>query len=235
MTLLGPRRLATELMDDPSLDEREHRRALRALACLNALSRADRPVWTAILPLLRQTTPLHLLDIATGSADVPIRLAARARAAGFDLRIAGCDMSPVAIDAARRRAAAADVDAHFFVGDAIHHEVRAEADVVMSSLFMHHLPEPEIEVLLRRMAGLARSLVVVADLRRTALGLALAAAASRLSTRSHVVHKDAVLSARGALTIPEFGAIARDAGLDDARIVPTWPSRMRLTWSPRPA
>lgn len=229
MALLRHRRLVPELMDDPSLDAAQHRRALAALARLNAMSQADEPIWRAIAPLLAER-PLTLLDVATGSADVPLRLALRARRVGLDLRIAGCDASPVAIESARSRADAAGLDAQFFTLDAIRGELPSEYDVITTSLFIHHLTEAEAGVLLAHMREAARALVVASDLRRTALGLALAGAAGYLVTRSHVVHADAVRSARAALTIEELRAVADAAGLTGADIQPTWPSRMCLTW-----
>lgn len=228
---MSARQRRPEVMDDPGLDPALHRAALRGLARLNAWSRADAPIWHAIEPVLR-TRPLSLLDIATGSADVPIRLARRARDAGYDLSVAGCDLSPVALDAAGRRAHDDGIDAEFFERDVIRDGIPYDHDIITCSLFLHHLSTEDAERLMRAMASAARTFVVITDLRRTRAGTALAALASRLLTRSPVVHTDAVISARAALTIEELRRTAQTAGMTNASIRPIWPSRMRLLWSP---
>lgn len=225
---MNERRLQPEVMDDPDLDEALHRGALRGLARLNAWSRADAPIWHVLSPLLRQR-PLRLLDIATGSGDVPLRLATRARAAGFHLHVAGCDRSDLAIHTASRRATQLDIDADFFTLDVIHDDLPRDYDVITCSLFIHHLTEPQAEHVLRAMADSAHT-IIVTDLRRSTYGTCLAAIAGRLLTRSPVVHTDAVRSAHAALTISELRQVATAAGLEAADIEPIWPSRMRLLW-----
>lgn len=227
---MSPRRLQPEVMDDPDLDPALHHHALRGLARLNAWSKAEVPIWRALEPHLRKR-PLRLLDVATGSADVPLRLAMRARRADLDLSIAGCDLSDLAIQAARRRAEQASLDATFFTLDAIHEEIPHEYDLITCSLFIHHLTTGDAERLLRAMSRAAQHMVIVTDLRRTALGTALAALAGHLLTRSPVVRIDAVRSAQAALTISELRHVATGAGLPTARIEPIWPSRMRLVWN----
>jgi hypothetical protein len=70
----------------------------------------------------------------------------------------------------------------------------------------------------------------VVDLDRTAAGLALAWAASRLLTRSPVVHLDATASVRAAWTPEEALAMARDAGIERPRVDRAWPQRWLLRW-----
>jgi len=73
-------------------------------------------------------------------------------------------------------------------------------------------------------------MVLVNDLRRTRAGLALAYAASRVLSRSHVVHVDATLSVRAAFTIPEFAILTQEAGLDTAVISRRTPMRFLMRW-----
>ena len=78
------------------------------------------------------------------------------------------------------------------------------------------------------MAAAAKRTVVVNDLVRSGLNLALVGAASRLLTRSPVVHTDAVLSVRAALTRTELVAMAKRAGLDDCVVAFGGMGRMML-------
>jgi 2-polyprenyl-3-methyl-5-hydroxy-6-metoxy-1,4-benzoquinol methylase len=103
-------------------------------------------------------------------------------------------------------------------------------DVVMCSLFLHHLSNDDALTLLRRMAAATRCLGLVSDLRRSAYGLFLAYSASRVLSRSKVVHVDAVRSVRGAFTKSELQHLAAEAGLENATVANRWPARMLLRW-----
>lgn len=229
---ISVRRLRPELMDDPGLDAAEHLAALRALRLLNRVSRTARTLWGPIRALA--AVPGHptvrVLDLATGSGDVPLALARLSAAAGVPLTIDGCDASERAVEAAQGLARERGASCRFFRLDAIRDPLPGDYDVVMCSLFMHHLEEPETAEVLYRMRAAARRMVLVSDLRRTRLGYAMAYVASRLFSRSRVVRTDALLSVRAAYTMEEFMALAHEAGLDGADIRPVWPQRFLLEW-----
>ncbi|MEQ9617150.1 MAG: methyltransferase domain-containing protein [Phycisphaerales bacterium] len=226
------RRLSPELMDDPALDGREHAMALRGLARLNRLSGSSRLLRRGLRDLLGPRTDADVLDIATGSGDLLIDLASR-KSPG--LRLRGCDLSPLALDIARRDASARGVEIDFFRHDAIRGGALPECDIAMSSLFLHHLDRDGALALLRSMRAASRLGVLVNDMRRTRSGVTLAWAASRLFTRSRVVRTDAVLSARAAWTLAEARGLFEEAGMPGADITPAWPSRFLATWRRRDA
>lgn len=222
--------LTPELMDDPALDPRRHGAALVGLARLNRLAQSPSILW----PLVRRAGEerggrVSLLDVATGSGDVPIALAARARRAGIDLALSVCDVSETALGAARARAARAGVPLDAWRQDAVAEPFDRRFDVLTSSLFLHHLNEEDSVAFLRN-ASAAAGLLLVSDLRRDAVGLGLAWGWSRVATRSCVVHADAVQSVRAAYTPAEAEALADRAGLSDATVRPCWPRRMLLSW-----
>ena len=66
-----------ELMDEPSLAPDAHRRALAGLARINALTRSANLLWPTIRDLANEK--LTVLDIATGSGDIPLQLWKRAK------------------------------------------------------------------------------------------------------------------------------------------------------------
>ncbi|MEX2218858.1 MAG: methyltransferase domain-containing protein [Phycisphaerales bacterium] len=230
---LAARRLTGELMDDPALDPAQHAAALRALARLNAFAGGHRILWPPLLALaaIPGHTALRILDVATGSGDIPIRLMRLARRRGLHFTLDACDLSETALDLARARAARAGVDVNFFRHDALSASLPGEYDVVMCSLFLHHLHAEDAVELLYRMRCAARRLVLVSDLVRSRAGLTLAWAASRLFTRSRIVHEDAVRSVRAAFTPDELAELAASAGLEGAIIAPHWPQRMLMVWS----
>lgn len=232
---LAQRRLEPELMDQPGLSEDLHRQALSALGRVNRLSRSVAIVWPAICDLAgpRSGRPLRVLDIASGGGDVAVGIARRAARAGMDIQIDGCDISPYAVRHAQQTAETAGLrTAHFFEFNALADSLPdGEYDVVMCSLFLHHLTESDAVVLLRKMSQAARHLVLVNDLRRTRTGYLLAWLVCRLLTRSPIVHTDGPLSVGAAFTPEEILDLARQSGLDGVQLSLRWPQRFLLTWT----
>ena len=225
------------MMDDPSLDGNAHRHALASLRRINWLSRSDRPVWKEILRHARANSgerPLTILDIAAGGGDLAIRLARLAHQNGVSVTIDGCDISLTALDFATEQAAAANCDnIRFFQCDALRQPFpQPEYDVVMCSLFLHHLNETDAILLLRRMKTAATQLVLVDDLRRTRLGYWLAWLGCRILTRCQIVRADGPMSVEGAFTSSEALAIAAKAGLPHAALQHHWPQRFTMSWRP---
>jgi hypothetical protein len=70
----------------------------------------------------------------------------------------------------------------------------------------------------------------VNDLSRSRWNLGLVWCATRLVTRSRVVHVDGPLSVRGAFTPAEAAKLAERAGLTGARVAERFPCRWLLTW-----
>jgi 2-polyprenyl-3-methyl-5-hydroxy-6-metoxy-1,4-benzoquinol methylase len=235
MTLdLRSRNLQPELMDDPSLDGVSHEQALTGLRRINWWSRTDLAVWRAIrrnLEGLRIDRPISILDIASGGGDLAIRLSQRAERAGIAVEIEGCDISPTAIGFATRQALAANRgNVWFTLCNALQEPLpRAQYDVVMCSLFLHHLTADDGILLMEKMQAAARSLVLIDDLQRTRLGYCLAWLGCRLLTRCHVVHVDGPMSVEGALTVTETQKLAERAGIRNAAFETHWPERFIMT------
>jgi SAM-dependent methyltransferase len=217
-------------MDQPGLDRQRHFQALRGLERINYWSRTASTLWGPLTALARDHDgePLRVLDVATGAGDLPLRWWRLARRLGVRLHLDGCDVSPDAVAFARQRAAEQEAAVRFFVCDALHGALPMGYDAVVSSLFLHHLEEGEVVDLLGRMAAAGR-LVLVNDLVRSHAGWWLAYLATRLLSRSDVVHTDGVRSVEGAFTRDEMRSLAERAGLAEIRIVRRWPCRMLLT------
>ena len=229
---LAERVCEPEVMDDPLLDRQRHFAALRGLARLNGLSASASILWSPIAQLARQlkVDRLRVLDVATGAGDLPLRLWRKARRANLQLDLHGVDISPQALEFARQNAEAAGASIEFSPLDVLNAELPRGYDVVISSLFFHHLDNRRAAGLLRGMADATNQLVLVNDLRRSVGGWMLAHAAARLFTRSDVVHTDAPLSVKAALTMNEIRELAAGVGLEDVTVKRRWPCRFLLAW-----
>ena len=222
-------------MDQPDLDAKAHAGALRGLERLNRWSGVLRILWPPVSRQLQKNRgrPLRLLDIASGAGDLPSMLWCKARRAGHSLDVEGWDISTHAVEYALRRARERGSEVKFTQVDALAAEPDTKFDIVVASLFLHHLsPELAIE-LLRRMRSWAGSLVLVNDLRRSTAGLILAHVATRVLCASSVVRTDGPRSVEGAFTCREVKELAECAGMAEASVQPRWPFRLLLSWERR--
>ena len=105
-------------------------------------------------------------------------------------------------------------------------------DVVLSTLFLHHLEDEQALAWLAALGRARPGLLLVDDLDRTRRGLVLAWLATRLLSRSAVVHHDGPVSVERAFTAEEAAELASRAGLQGARVARHWPARWQLAWSP---
>ena len=229
---LAERWMKAEVMDQPGLPATEHHRALRALARINWISRSPGMLSTPIevVACENRPRPIRVLDLACGGGDGVVALARSFARRGFNIQWSGCDLSNIAVGHAREHAEGNRVRVEFFECDVVSEEIPANFDVVMCSLFLHHLTEDQAVALLSKMGAAAGRMVLVNDLVRSTAGYLLAQAACRFLTRSRVVRNDGPLSVANAFTTKEMQRLASAAGLSGAKIVRHWPARMLLEW-----
>jgi SAM-dependent methyltransferase len=229
------RRREPELMDQPGLDERKHRDALAGLRRINRFSGTGQVAWRAIERLVSSDPQRtwRVLDVASGGGDVAIDVARRSGRRGLKVLVDACDISPFAVRYACARAAERQVEnVSFFRRDVLNGPLPEGYDVVMCSLFLHHLDDESAVALLAKMAAAAKKLVVVNDLRRSLIGYLLAWFGCRILSRSPVVHVDGPRSVQAAFSLSEMRGVARRSGLDAAILQRRWPFRMLLQWRP---
>ena len=226
------RRRQQEIMDQADLDDQRHVQALQGLERINRWTASGRLFWPSLLKAagLGGSGVLRMLDVATGSGDSPIGLWRKAKRANIPVEISACDRSLTALAHARRRAAEHAACVHFFQRDILAGPLPVVHDVVMCSLFLHHLSEDDTVQALRTMAQAALRLVLIHDLRRCDLGWWLAYLGTRLLSASPIVHFDGPVSVEGAYTDAEILGLAERAGMVNATVSRHWPCRFLLTW-----
>ncbi len=151
----------------------------------------------------------------------------------------GWDRSPTAIAYAESQVSSAtqashkanNSTLHFHVHDALELPCDESFDVVMCTLFMHHLDRADALRLMQSMYRTASSLVLIDDLRRTQFGYWLAQVGCQLLTRSHIVHVDGPLSVRAAFTEEEIRQLSLEGGLPEPQFKRHWPQRFLMSWT----
>lgn len=205
---------ATELLDDDVHDFAELEQSLDQVAEVNALLGGRRAVWRALKPLLRDDVATTILDIGTGSADIPIDVIRRAARANRNVRVTATDVHPQMRDIAARRTAGIDaitVEA----ADALSLQYADNSfDIVLLSMTLHHFEDAGQRRALQEAARVASVAVVVNELERCRAnwyGARLLAATRWRGNR--LTRHDGPLSVLRAFTKPDLARAAADAGL----------------------
>lgn len=203
-----------ELMDRADVNPRDLARALRDLRLVNRWLLGSAPAVEIALRLARRTPshPVRILDVATGSADIPARMARAARRSGLAIEVLATDVHPTTLDYAR---AATRMVSEITVGpaDALALPFPAGSfDIAMCHTMLHHLERPDAVRAVRELARVARWGVVATDLRRSSpalLGTQLLA--TTLWRRHAVTRHDGPASIRAAFTPAELERIGEEA------------------------
>lgn len=216
-----PRRRTAELMDQPDPDPAELERSLEDLRRVNRWLGGTRAVLRTLVPMMERLDerPVRVLDVATGSADIPRALARWARRRGERIRVVATDVHPRTLETARRETApdpeievrAADALELPFADGSFHFAVLATA--------LHHFDQPQAVAVLRELDRVASHGVVVSDLRRSRPALLGARALAATVWRRHpITRHDGPASVRAAFTPAELRKLAASAGLRGARV-----------------
>jgi hypothetical protein len=206
-----------EFMDQPQADPRELLRSLRFIRRVNRFLGYNRVLLRHLERFShgwKRGEPIEILDLATGSADVPRAILRWGRRNGWDLRIVAIDFHPFTA----RLAAAESAGPHLRIiqADALDPPfAEGSFDYVLASLFLHHLSEDEAVRLLRAMDRLSRRGMIVADLLRHRRAYVWISLLTLLSNR--MVRHDARASVAHAFTRDEALRLRDDAGLSYLR------------------
>jgi ubiquinone/menaquinone biosynthesis C-methylase UbiE len=211
----------SELMDQPELDPMELAGNLHDIRRVNHLL-GGTSIVLRHLRRIRASFPsqesVTVLDLATGSADIPVAVSCWAKRRGLAMTITASDSSEQMLELAREQIAG-----HPKITLA-QYDARAvplpdkSVDIVLCSLSLHHFAPKDAVLVLREMDRLARKGFIVNDLRRGWLGYIAAWIAARLTTRNRLTRNDAPLSIRRAYTSSELEDLLHDAGVTGAAI-----------------
>ncbi len=205
-----PRRLTPEIMDDPGQDEEAFRGALRDLERLNRMTFAYAPTLCFLARMARGRDRLSVLDVGAGGGDTLRRIAAWGARRGIALDLAGLDRSPWA----QRHAAQAGTPARWITTDLFELDATERFDVVICSLFAHHLEDPELLRFLRWLRARARRGWLILDLHRHWVPWAAVWAGTRLMRMHPMVRHDGPVSIRRGFSHADWKELVAEAGVE---------------------
>ena len=220
----GRRSNAPEHLDNPEIDPRELAAVLRDLGRFNRALFGHYPIlrWLErALPGIAPSRRVTILDAGCGDGDLLRTIERWADHRGLPVSLVGIDLNPQTIRIAR---AAAEPGEHidFVVGDALCFNQRGPVDLVVNSLFAHHLSDGGIEALLQWMEDTARHGWLIADLQRHPVPYYAIAAAGSLLRVHPVVVTDGQISVTRSLTRAEWARRLAAAGIPPGAATIRW-------------
>lgn len=215
------RTIEPELMDQPEVPLEALSHALADLRMVNLWFGGTRTALRVLIPELRKlgSAEISVLDVASGSGDIPRALVRASRRDGRSVHVMATDLHPETVAVAG--AQSADEPAiEVLQADGLALPFADESfDIAMCHTALHHFDDDRALRLLRELARCARGAVVVTDLVRGRLPLAIVDLLSRSLWRNHpITRHDSVVSIRAAFTPAEAARLAREAGLQDVRV-----------------
>ncbi len=207
-------RRSRELFDDPAADSRVVVASLGDIERANrffggtaaALGRLDE-----IVRVTQRGASLTLLDVGTGSGDIPRAAVRRAARRGIRLEAIGLERHGAAARIAGRdgaRALVADAHALPFAARSV--------DVVLCSQLLHHFAGPALVSAIAELGRVARLGVVISDLLPSPLAAVGIWLASYPLGFHRVTRRDAFVSVLRGFTPASLKAACTEAGLDVA-------------------
>lgn len=228
--LTPPRVYIEELLDLGEGTDADVARNLADLRRINRFLGGRRVVVEALDSLITGAglRRLSLLDVGTGSADIPGAVAAWCRDRHLAADITALDLSERNLRIARSRLGI-DQDVRLVRGDSLALPFADRSvDVVTASLFLHHFEDADVVRLLGEFARVARRAVIVNDLIRNLVPYWFARLTGPLLATSYLTRYDGPASVLRGFTVREMAAHAERAGLRQVRLCRRFPYRVAL-------
>ena len=221
-----------ELMDTEVVSYEELRGVLRELTQANELSFAYRPTLSFFKRLAREgrlgeDRRIVVIDAASGYGDMSRKVDAWAAKNGVNLEIIGVDMNPWAARAASE-ATAAGRPLRWVTDNLFDFRPEGGADIIMSSLFTHHLPDPQLVRFIRWMEENARIGWFINDVERHPVPYYFLKFAFWATRRHRFMRYDGPVSIASAFKKEDWARLLKEAGLREgaARVEPWTPFRL---------
>jgi ubiquinone/menaquinone biosynthesis C-methylase UbiE len=216
MNFLRTRRREVEWMDDPHADPILLDKSLAFIRRINRRLGYTR----VILKQLERFSAnwprgqtIRMIDVATGSADIPLAILRWADARNFKVSVVGVDINP---EVARLAAAHANDPRLTLVRASAMDLPMADGsfDYAITSMFLHHLSDEDAERALAEMGRVSQRGVIISDLLRLGYAYAFIWLFTLLS--NPMVKHDARVSVAQSFSRAEILALRDRAGLEFA-------------------
>lgn len=199
-----------ELMDRPQPVSAELESDLHNLRQLNRYFGSYALVRRFLRKWIEPGETLRVLDLATGSGDIPRLIANYARRIGVSAQIDAVDQQAATVEIARKLSADYP-EIVYRQADVFEWGEPHAYDLVLCALALHHFTEEDAIRLLRRCRDLTRRFVLISDLRRGLFTTAGVYLLTAILFRDQMTRNDGRASAARAFSFGELQTLAQRA------------------------
>jgi len=228
---LTPKRIhEEELLDAGQGTDEDVARSLIDLRRINRFLGGQKVLLRALSSCLEGPSlkEVSLLDVGTGSADLPMAVAENCRIRGLDAFIAAVDLSERHLRISRARLGVGS-EVHLVQADCLQLPFPPSSfDFVTASLFLHHFRDNDVVRLLADFGRIARRAVIVNDLVRNLVPYYFSRIAFPLLGTSFLTQNDGPVSVLSAFTAEEMRDLAQRAGLRVRGVTRVFPYRLLM-------
>lgn len=229
--MLTPKRIyEEEMLDAGEGTDQDVAHSLSDLRRINRFLGGRRVIIRALSSCLdgAKIQDISLLDVGTGSADIPMEVAAECRERGFECFISAVDISERNLRVSRSRLNVTE-EIHLVQADSLKLPFASGSfDFVTASLFLHHFRDEDVVRLLADFARIARRAVIVNDLVRNLVPYYFTRVAGPILAWSFLTRNDAPVSVLRGFTTDEMRSLATRAGLNRVHVKRLFPYRLSL-------
>src|SRR5438128_2567274 len=200
-----------EMMDRDQPPSAELERDLERIRQLNRWFGSYYLVLGFIGNWIRPADKIRIVDLATGSGDIPRLIVDLARKIGAKVEIDALDRQSATLEIARRLSRDYP-EISCLEANLLEWQPSDRYDIVLCSLVLHHFSDDDAVRVLRRCRELSQRFILVSDLRRGWLATAGVYLLTALIFREPMTKYDARLSAARAFSFAELGELAQKAG-----------------------
>jgi len=203
-----------ELMDRPQAISVELDRDLQRLRQLNRWFGSHSLVLRFIRSWIRPGDKLRVVDLATGSGDIPRLIVDYARKINAKIEIDALDQQPATLEIARKLSADYP-EISYREANILEWSSVDAYDISLCTLALHHFSNENAVQLLRRCRDLSKRFVLVSDLRRSFFLIASVYVLTTLIFREPMTRYDARLSAVRSFSFSEMRDLGVRAGWEN--------------------
>lgn len=200
-----------EMMDRPQPVSPELERDLERLRQLNHWFGSYRLVSFFMRRWIMPGAQMRIVDLATGSGDIPRLLVDHSRRIGAQIEIDAVDQQAATLEIAQKLSVGYP-EISYHAANILEWDCPQGYDIAFCSLVLHHFSDDDAVKLLRRCRALSRRFALVADLRRGFLLVAGVYMLTALILREPMTRFDARLSAQRAFSFHEMRDLVIRAG-----------------------
>ena len=198
-------------MDRPQLVSSELAKDLRNIRQLNRFFGSHRLVLHFLRRWIKPGDHVRIVDLATGSGDIPRLIIDYAQKIGAKVEIDALDRQSATLEIARKLSGNYP-EISYIDANILEWQPAERYDIVLCSLALHHFSDENAVRLLRRCGDLSRKFVLVSDLRRGLLATIGVYLLTALIFREPMTRYDGRVSAARAFSFAELDDLAGRAG-----------------------